>query len=199
MTQSRHVCQPRVAKRGFTLIELVVTIALLGVLFSLAVPSFSAWINNAKVRSVADSLQNGLRVAQAESMRRNRQVVFSLTNAQPALGAAATANGKYWSVQTVAQFSDTAAEFLQGGALSDVASGVTITSPAVAVCFNSNGRLTTNATATGVPNANCAAANAEFVIAKPGADRSLSVRVGLGGQVRMCDPQRSASTSSDGC
>ncbi len=173
-------------------------IALLGILFAVALPSFSTWIANTRVRTVSDALQNGLRVAQAEALRRNRQVVFSLTNAQPALNAAAAANGRNWSVQTVAQFGD-AAEFVQGGALSDLAANVAINGP-VAVCFGSSGRLVANnsAATTGVPNATCLASGAQYDVSLSSSDRALRVMVALGGQVRMCDPKR-PSTEPDGC
>lgn len=188
--------------RGFTLIELVVTIALLTVLFGLAVPAFGEWIRNARVRTASDALQNGVRTAQSEALRRNRQVVFFLTNAQPGEGISAAANGRNWSLQTVARFDDADPEFIQGGALADSATGVTITGP-TALCFNSNGRLVTNTndsgpTGTGVTNATCDAANQVFDLAMPDA-RALRVTVTLGGQVRMCDPLRSITTSPDGC
>jgi type IV fimbrial biogenesis protein FimT len=188
---------------GFTLMELVVTIALLTILFGLAVPAFGEWIRNARVRTAADALQNGVRTAQAESLRRNRQVVFFLTNAQPAIGAVAAANGRNWSLQTVARFDDPGPEFIQGGALADSAAGVNIASPMVALCFNSNGRLVTNAsdtgpTGTGVSGATCDATDVLFRLTATDA-RALHVTVTLGGQVRMCDPLRSIATSPDGC
>ncbi|EWS54273.1 MULTISPECIES: prepilin-type N-terminal cleavage/methylation domain-containing protein, partial [unclassified Methylibium] len=62
---------------GFTLVELMVTITLLAILLALAVPSFTLWINNTRVRSTAQVLQDGLRQAQAEAVRRNRTVSFS--------------------------------------------------------------------------------------------------------------------------
>jgi type IV fimbrial biogenesis protein FimT len=187
--------------RGFTLVELVVTFALVALLTMLAVPSFTTWIQNTKVRAVADSLQTGVRLAQTEAVRRNQQVVLSLTNATPGLGVAAASNGSNWSAQTVAQFGGTAT-FIQGGALADMASGVSINSSINAICFNSNGRMVTNASSTGVPGASCAATGpATFDITRTSADRRLRVIVQLGGQVHMCDPDRPtlSSTSPDGC
>jgi type IV fimbrial biogenesis protein FimT len=192
--------------RGFTLIELVVTIALMAVLFGLAVPVFSEWIRNARVRTAADALQNGVRTAQSESLRRNRPVVFFFTNAQPALGVSAAANGRNWSVQTVARYDDPAPEYIQGGSLADMASGVAITGGPIALCFNSNGRLITNPndsgpTGTGVPNAICDASNTNFNVTIPAYrdELALQLTVGLGGQVRMCDTRRAIATSPDGC
>ena len=188
------------ATRGFTLIELLTAITLLGILMALGLPSFTAWIANAKVRTVAEGLQTGIRLAQTESVRRNQQVVLFLTNANPdpLLTATAVAGGKNWSIQTVTQFGR-AAEFIQGGALADVASGVTITSPTVSICFNSNGRLVTNTTP-GVTGAACNASAARFILKQTNSDHPLHVTVSLAGQVRMCDINRTRSaTDSDGC
>ncbi|MEP6876448.1 MAG: GspH/FimT family pseudopilin [Burkholderiales bacterium] len=196
----------RRAARGFTLIELAVTMTLVGVLLAVALPSFMAWIRNAQVRAVADSLQSGVRRAQTEAVRLNQGVVFSLTSANPALNTTAVANGKNWAIQSIAQFADPnhQASFLTGGSLADVSSSVTITG-AAAICFNSNGRLSAPA-ATGVPGAVCDGTPQQFNIEQPGrnlssGDRRLRVLVAIGGQVRMCDPDRPtlSATAPDGC
>jgi type IV fimbrial biogenesis protein FimT len=182
---------------GFTLIELMVTIVLLAILLALGFPSMATWIRNSKIRTVSDSLQNGLRLAQAEALRRSRQTVFSLTNSTtPATTLTAVANGRNWSINTVQLLTDETAQFVEAGVLSSVGADVRITGPA-SICFNSLGRLVLN----GSPGtgAACAAAAATYDVTLTGADRPLRVSVSLGGQVRMCDPARSLSTSADGC
>jgi type IV fimbrial biogenesis protein FimT len=182
---------------GFTLIELMVTIVLLAILLALGFPSMATWIRNSKIRTVSDSLQNGLRLAQAEALRRSRQTVFSLTNSTtPATTLTAVANGRNWSINTVQLLTDETAQFVEAGVLSSVGADVQITGPA-SICFNSLGRLVLN----GSPGtgAACAAAAATYDVTLTGADRPLRVSVSLGGQVRMCDPARSLSTSADGC
>jgi type IV fimbrial biogenesis protein FimT len=183
------------AARGFTLIELIVVITLLGILTALSLPSFTAWIRNGQVRTVAEALQTGIRTAEAEAVRRNRLVTLTFSNSSPALNVAGVVNGRNWSLQTVAGFGDTVAEYITGGLLTDVANGVTITStPGYSViCFNSNGRLVTNA------GAGCTAAAMTFDIAQFNADRNLRVLVQVGGQIRMCDPKRTLASSPDGC
>ena len=179
---------------------------LVGILLAVALPSFMAWIRNAQVRAVADSLQNGVRRAQTEAVRLNQGVVFSLTNANPGLNSNAAVNGRNWAIQSIAQFADVnhQASFLTGGSLADVSSSVTING-AAAMCFNSNGRLSAPA-ATGVPGAVCVATPQRFDIEQPGrtlasGDRRLRVLVAIGGQVRMCDPDRPtlSATTPDGC
>lgn len=188
--------------RGFSLVELVVAIALLALLLGLAAPSFATWTRNAQVRSVGDALQSGLRQAQAEAVRRNRQVVFFLTTSKACTTAAeSAANGAYWQIRTVPLMAGEAAEPLQCGVLNDVAEGVGITGPR-AVCLNSSGRQVANA-APGVTGATCtlsATGTSIYDLAVTGADRALRVTLTLGGQVRLCDPSRARSTTHpDGC
>lgn len=200
---------------GVTLIELMVTLTLLGVLVLLGLPSFVQWSRNAQVRTVAESLQTGLRLAQSEALRRNRSVILFFTNGDPASGvtrstpastATAVDNGRSWGVQTVPGFGDTSGQYITGGALTDVASKVAINTGSSAVCFDANGRLKAQATATtGVAGATCSVptttSTLRFEVSQAGADRPLRVTIGTGGGVRMCDPGRPALSSStpDGC
>lgn len=197
---SERLLPARAGARGFTLIELMTALVLLGLLIKMSLPSFTVWIGNTQVRTVAESLQNGIRLAQAEAVRRNRQVVLSFTNSTPARNAAAVAGGVNWSMQTVAQFGGADAEFVQGGNLAEIGGNVTIASTGAAVnalCFNSNGRLVLNATP-GPAGASCTAAGATLEVNRTGADRRLRVVVNVGGQMRMCDPAR-PSDAPDGC
>ncbi|MEJ7686404.1 MAG: GspH/FimT family pseudopilin [Luteimonas sp.] len=203
MTSSRR----RAKARGFTLIELLVTITLLSILTALAMPSMTAWVRNGKVRTVGDALQNGLRLAQTEALRRSRQVAFSLTNSstpESGVNVGAVANGRNWSINALPSMSagETSA-FVQSGVLADVSSDVQIVGPA-AICFNSVGRLVANALpmltdVTGGETCSATAAPA-YDITLAGADRRLRVTVALGGQVRMCDLDKTLSASNpDGC
>jgi len=189
-------------QRGLTMVELMVTLVLLSLLLGLAAPSFRLWINNAKVRTATDALQSGLRLAQAEAIRRNRQVVFFLTNDSACTTAiAANANGSFWGVRSVALVAGEATEAVQCGVLPDSVGGVAISGP-TAVCFNSMGRQVEN-TNPGVTSASCALSGtgvSVYNVSAPMADRPLRVVVTLGGQTRMCDPARSlSSTQTDGC
>jgi type IV fimbrial biogenesis protein FimT len=190
------------AARGFTVVELMVTIALLALLLGLAMPSFSTWIKNAQVRTVSDALQNGLRLAQGEAVRRHRQVVFFRTNATACTTAAtASSTGAFWMVRTVPLVAGDAVEAVQCGVLTDVAAGVTITG-ATALCFNSGGRQVANADPDigGTACALDASGASTFDVANSGADRPLRVFVTLGGSVRLCDPAKTLSASTpDGC
>jgi type IV fimbrial biogenesis protein FimT len=194
-------------RQGFTLIEVAVTLAVFAILAALAVPSMNRWISNVKVRSTADLLQNGLRMAQAESLRRSRQIVFSLTDSSnPQNSLTAAQNGNYWAISSLPSMTDGSESitFIQSGTLTTTASGVVITGPA-AICFNSMGRQVANAS-TGITGATCTLPPGtppvqSYLITLPSlADRPLRVDVTLGGQVHMCDPAKTlSSTNPDGC
>ena len=188
---------------GFTMIEMAVTMTVFAILVTLGVPSMTTWIRNNKVRTVTDSLQTGLRLAQTESLRRSRQVVFALTNSTTptAIPLPAAAGGTSWAIWTLPSMTTAADEtpqFIESGVLSNASSQVTLTTTAniSTVCFNSVGRLVANAGANVIaitggdtcqqpPGAPPVLA---FDITVPGADRPLRVNLALGGQVHMCDP-----------
>ena len=189
---------------GFTLIELLVTISLIAILTLLGMPSMSAALNNAKVRSVAESLQNGLRIAQTEAIRRSHQTAFVLTDAAPEPNATPTPNGRNWYAQVLPVYTGELVDdkYVQGGSFGNVASGVTIVGPAV-ICFNSIGRVVTNP-ATGLA-VNCTAPSGTLAMTtydvrkNPGADRILRLEVSAAGKIRMCDTARRVSIAPDGC
>lgn len=60
--------------RGFSLIELMVVIAILGLLLAIGIPSFATWLRNVQIRNAAESLQSGLQFARTEALRRNERV-----------------------------------------------------------------------------------------------------------------------------
>lgn len=189
---------------GFTAIELLTAISILAILMAIGVPSLVEWVRNNKVRAVANTLQNGLRSAQSDALSRSQSIVLFLTNTSPTSNStsfAAVADGKYWATLTIPgpRVGETAA-LLNTGALGDIASQVTISGPS-AICFNGMGRLTTNASP-GPSGASCAlpTSTAEvFDVSLSGARRRLRVMVTIGGQVRMCNPDKNIATSPDGC
>ncbi len=71
-------------RRGFTLIELMVALAILALLLLLGLPSFKTFMRNSEIRSTSESIINGLRAATAEAANRNRNVTFELPSATAA-------------------------------------------------------------------------------------------------------------------
>lgn len=62
--------------RGFTAIELMVTIAIAAILAALAAPSFTGLMENWRVRQATEELQNTLYYARSEAIKRGGDVVL---------------------------------------------------------------------------------------------------------------------------
>jgi type IV fimbrial biogenesis protein FimT len=65
------------AQHGFNLIEVMVSLTVLGILISLGVPSFAEWLQSQRIRASAEAIINGLQVARGEAIRRNLPVVVA--------------------------------------------------------------------------------------------------------------------------
>src|SRR4028118_1431473 len=64
----------RKGDKGFTIIELLIIVLMLGIFASIAAPSWLAFINRQRVRTVNDRVFQSLRTAQSEAKRSKRDV-----------------------------------------------------------------------------------------------------------------------------
>ncbi|MFU8819991.1 MAG: GspH/FimT family pseudopilin [Gammaproteobacteria bacterium] len=69
--------------RGFTLLELMVAIAVLAILATVGVPSFRDLIQNNRVTTQTNELVTALNFARAEAVKRGRTVRVTVTQAAP--------------------------------------------------------------------------------------------------------------------
>ena len=70
----------RMACSGFTLIELMVTIAVLAIIVSIAAPNISNQLANQRIKSTTATLANALKEAKAESIIRRQDLTFTYNN-----------------------------------------------------------------------------------------------------------------------
>ena len=181
------------AGQGFSLIELVVAMGILGVLTAAAVPNFSAWIANSRVRTTAESIQNGLMLAKAEAVRRNAKVQFVVTTSAPTVANVNTitpaTTGSNWMVRLYrATTAYAATDFIQGRSSAEGGSNTTVVAGQSNFVFSGMARLSP------IP-----AATVNVNVTGTGADRALRITVSQGGAIRMCDPALSIATSTMGC
>ncbi|MEQ1487676.1 MAG: GspH/FimT family pseudopilin [Methylotenera sp.] len=172
---------PSPRARGFTLVELMVGIAIIAILATLATPSYNAWVQNTRIRTTAESIQNGLQVARAEAVKRNTQVQFVLgNNSEWTLGC----------VNVTADCPDPIQSHATGeGSSADIT--VAENPAGKTIIFNSLGAIE-------VAPAHFSQVDVDVSTSVlPAADsRQLRVTLGVGGNVRICDPALS-STGTD--
>lgn len=70
-------------KEGFTLVELMIVVALMGVIAAIAIPVFFSWLPNIRHRAASRDLFLDMQLAKMEAIKRNVNVVVTFT---PAVG-----------------------------------------------------------------------------------------------------------------
>ena len=175
---------PNNGAQGFTLIELMIGIVIMGIVLALALPSYKAFIQNTRIRNTAESILNGLQLARLEAVRHNANVQF-------VLGVAPSVY--LWSVGCVTATA-TCPALIQRSAIGEGSSTSIIVTPTPAtIVFSNFGRLCTPMT---VPSCPVTPATQLDVTVDPAVlsaaeSRSLRITIGTidaGGSVRMCDP-----------
>ena len=185
--------------RGVSLIELLIGLAVFGLMIAIGMPSLQTWLQNTQVRSAAESIVNGLQVARAEAIRKNSQAIFKLTSSTgmadwsiladdpSVIGISLTTPVQSWSgaqaknarVGTSAQATQNYSNALAAGA------GM----PA-SVTFDPMGK---------VVNVGTDITRIDVTNSADSSSRRLVIIVSPFGQVRMCDPALSLSTNPQGC
>jgi type IV fimbrial biogenesis protein FimT len=183
--------------RGLTLVELLVTVTILGLLMLAAVPGIGSWLHNTQIRTAAESIQAGLQKARSEAVRRNTPVLFSLVSNSNVGALGSDCKLLNTSASWVVSLSDptglcnqaasetVAPRILDKYARGDGAPGVSINvldsecadnSSATQVSFDGYGRIVS------AKPIRC------IEIVHSSGDHKLHIVIGTGGSLRMCDP-----------
>lgn len=176
---------------GFSLIELIVGVMIIGILATAGIPSFLSWIQNSQLRTAAETISNGLQLTRAEAVRRNTSVQFSLSGT--------TDVDSSWTVGCVIPVAD-----LNGDGIDDCPASIQsrsgaegsrnarVNSNTATVVFSALGRAGSNTTI------NVTNPTGGLCMATGGPMRCLNIVVTSGGSVRMCNPAL-PSTNPQGC
>lgn len=71
----------RYTLRGFTLLEALIVVVILGVLLTVAVPSISDWIIIQRVKAGASELASDIRFSRGEAIKRNVRIAMTFRSA----------------------------------------------------------------------------------------------------------------------
>ena len=178
---------PKTRASGFSLTELMVGVAVMAILSTVAVPSFRTWIQNIQIRTAAESVANGMQRARAEAVARNANVQFVL------------GTGSSWTVDYVVKPVPTDPP-IDSRLSAEGSVNVTRTvSPvgATTITFNNLGTV-------GVPpnqplNADGTTPVAQVDLAAVGGNKNLRVTIGVGGNAKMCDPSLASGSNPRAC
>lgn len=116
-------------QEGFTLIELMVTVAVLVIVLSIAIPSFSNMLLNNRISTAAHEVQAAMQIARSEAVKRKSTVKLCRANA----GLDGCANGTDWAQGWLLIFEDEILNIWQSRR------GLDVTGPTVGIDFLGNG------------------------------------------------------------
>lgn len=194
---------------GFSLIELIVGLAILALLMALGMPQYAIFMSNARLRATAEGITNGLNLARAEAVKRNARVELILTDEEPrnALVNALppSTSGANWVVREWVPATSNY-NFIEGkmgaeGSGKTGGTGVVVASSSADATYD--GRVIF----TGF-GASALSQPISFQITYPAAGacaaasgplRCLNINVSPGGQIRICDPKITDTTDTRAC
>ncbi len=168
--------------KGFTLVELLIVVVIMGIIAAAGAPSYRTWIENSHVRAAAESVVAGMQRARAEAVARNTAVSFTL------------GGGAFYTVAVVAtgEVIDTRANGETSANVSVVATDAAL-AVATAISFGNLGTVVPNVPASGAISGIAFTSTASGITPRP-----LSIVVS-GGGVRLCDPSVSSTADVRHC
>jgi type IV fimbrial biogenesis protein FimT len=182
--------------RGFSLIEMMIAIALVGVLMAIGIPAFRTWTGNAQIRTGAEGVISGLQIARNEAVRRNVNVQFQMQDDPAPLPA----NFLGWNVSI--ESDGTIIQQRSGNEGSKSAIATVLPAGVDTVTFTGLGRLRLDGA--GVPRNQDNSLALQFVdvtsqTLSAADSRALRIEIDTSGLVRMCDPKVVAASDTRIC
>lgn len=168
-------------QKGFSLIELVVTIVVLMAVSTIAIPAFQSSIGNAQIRTVSESIRDGLQLARAEAIKRNARVKFTLQSTSA------------WQIGCVTPTASCPAAISQKSASEGSSGNINVTADNYTAVFSGFGTRDP-ASPVGLTSVNITNTQVNSSDLK-----ALRVTLAAGGNVKVCDPTVAISGDPRAC
>jgi len=167
--------------QGFSLIELMIGIAIFSITLTFGVSSYRTWVQNSQIRNAAESIQNGIQRTRSEAVKRNTNVAFTM------------GVNSSWQISVV-----NSGEVIESRSGNEGSKNVTVAvtpAGATTITLSNLGAIVANADA----SETITQVDLDSSVLDPADSRDLRVTIGLGGIVRMCDPNLAAGSSPRAC
>ena len=74
---SKYVAAPPNQAKGFTLIEVIVVIGIIGIMSAIAIPAINSWVPNYRLKAAARDVYSAAMKAKSEAVKRNSNVAMT--------------------------------------------------------------------------------------------------------------------------
>jgi type IV fimbrial biogenesis protein FimT len=198
--------------KGFTLVEMMITVAILGTLLAIALPQLSAFVARSRLMGTAEELQRDIQLARSEAVRINKPVLITVSSgATQCYGLSSKANACNCTVTNTA-----ANNFCEIKRVSTSNLGSVTMTTGMDVALLSGGTTGTSGTSgnfsavgfdpiRGMPfnttNAPAFLANAQTIQLQNSANQIMQLVLSITGRITICSPNGSGFVPgySNGC
>jgi type IV fimbrial biogenesis protein FimT len=185
-------------RRGFSLVEMMVVVAIMGILMGIAIPSFQSYLVNNQVMTAAEMFLGSVMQAKAEAASQNvtSEILLTISGPEEVEAATSSANAAGWMVRYGQAGSRV---YVDGKRLDeDGQGGVLITGTPPLVTFTSlGGTMLANLTPP-VTTATFAFTSPNNGACSPGGPvRCKTVMITATGRVKLCDPMITTTSPND--
>lgn len=191
---------------GFNLIELMIGIAIFSLLLTLAIPAFTQFLQNGRIKNAAETTMQGITLARAEAVRRNALVRFQFVTDLTS-SCALSSSSLAWIVSisdptgacNATPGASTAPQIVQAKSGTEGTDNVTLsTTGGSTLVFNGLGRVVGSGI-TQMVFRNPTGGTCTHEDPSNGTMRCMQINVSTAGSVKVCDPKVTDATDPRIC